>query len=385
MSERIHKLLIIVLITLGMFIAAELLARILLWSPPVPPTPPVGFGYSTGGYGDLRPNIDSVELIYPLRPYHLYTNSVGLRNVDELDDNPAVFRILAIGDSFTFGFYVHNEETWPARLEEVLNQIQSRRVQVLNAGVPGYTIADSLAYLRDKGLALEPDMVILGFYTNDIFDMEPVMRQYFARDVVLRQAQPIILAEQNPVRQWMENNLALYGVIQRWRGQVTEYRIEGQVASITPTIAGLHETYQNLTFIMPDAYPDAWTAYESSLRETITLLREEGIPFVIVAFPDLAQLPVEGGFGDPPQQMMARITTDTDTPYLDMLPIFRESGDIQNLYLMYYDPDILVDTIRPDAGSLSFTGDGHLSRYGYLLTARILAAFLIERDWIPAN
>src|SRR5262249_48072666 len=156
------------IITACMLSSAELVARAILWrSSAVTDRVEVAFGFSPGGYGDLLPNIDSVERLYPSRPYHLKTNSVGLRNNEELVLNPNVYRILAIGDSYTYGFYVHNEETFPARLEERLYELREAHFQVLNAGIPGYTIEDELSYLKDKGLKLNPKLVILGVYTND--------------------------------------------------------------------------------------------------------------------------------------------------------------------------------------------------------------------------
>jgi len=70
--------------------------------------------------------------------------------------------ILTVGDSFTFGDYVSNHESWPAILERLLGQ------KVINAGVFGYGIDQS--YLRAEQLieVFEPKMVIFGFHPNDI-------------------------------------------------------------------------------------------------------------------------------------------------------------------------------------------------------------------------
>jgi hypothetical protein len=70
--------------------------------------------------------------------------------------------ILAVGDSFTFGDEVNDNETWAAILEEILN------VRVLNAGVPAYGIDQ--AFLRAELLLDEydPEAVILSFISDDI-------------------------------------------------------------------------------------------------------------------------------------------------------------------------------------------------------------------------
>jgi hypothetical protein len=103
----------------------------------------------------------------------------------------------------------------------------------------------------------------------------------------------------------------------------------------------------------------------------------------MVAFPDLAQMPVPGGLPDVPQQMLARVTADIGMPYLDLLPVFRDAGDIQSLYLMYYKDDAQFDPYAPDAAVMTYTGDGHPSPNGYLVTARAVAALLIARKLVP--
>lgn len=70
--------------------------------------------------------------------------------------------ILAVGDSFTFGDEVEDDETWAAQLEASLNK------RVLNAGVGAYGIDQ--AVLRAEGLLDEhhPDVVILSFISDNI-------------------------------------------------------------------------------------------------------------------------------------------------------------------------------------------------------------------------
>lgn len=377
----------ILLITAGLFLALEGIARFILWETTlITPADTPGFGYGAGGLGDLRPNLDVVEMLYPIRPYWLHTNSVGLRNVDEVDPDPAVFRVLAVGDSFTYGIYVHNHETYPARLEEHLNQRGGRRrFQVFNAGVPGYTVEDTIAYLRDKGLALEPDLVVLGFYTNDIFDFYPPVRALYGRSVALENAgravRPI-----SPLRAALLEHLALFNLWHIWRGSDgTSNFID--INRVTPTIEGLGERYRHLTFLDPD-HPDyafEWNQYEQSFRELAALLAAEGIPLILVAFPDLAQLPPEGGLPSVPQAFLARLTADTGTAYLDLLPVYRAVGDVQSLYLMYFDPDQPVDPDAPDAAVMAYVGDGHPSAYGHLIAARALVDLLAAEGLAPIN
>jgi lysophospholipase L1-like esterase len=93
-------------------------------------------------------------------------NSIGLRG-PELR-SPGAVRILALGDSCTFGYRVAENETYPARLQELLDaRYGPGRYEVLNAGVEGHASLQGLVYLRERGLALRPAIVIFGYGFND--------------------------------------------------------------------------------------------------------------------------------------------------------------------------------------------------------------------------
>jgi hypothetical protein len=93
------------------------------------------------------------------------TNSRGHRGVAEhaVPKPPLVTRIVALGDSFTFGQGVPDDATWPAQLERLLPD-----TEVVNLGVSAYAHDQMYFALSDEGLALEPDVVILGFYPPDV-------------------------------------------------------------------------------------------------------------------------------------------------------------------------------------------------------------------------
>ncbi len=97
--------------------------------------------------------------------FHVSTNELGLRGGPVPPKGDAL-RILAIGDSCTFGVGVGDEATWPARLQALMRR-GGARVEVINAGVPGYTAYQGLQYLRTRGLALKPDLVAATFGFND--------------------------------------------------------------------------------------------------------------------------------------------------------------------------------------------------------------------------
>jgi lysophospholipase L1-like esterase len=96
-------------------------------------------------------------------------NSHGFRGPEiAVAKDPSVRRVLTIGDSGTFGWAVSDEECYPRQLEALLNSEASRpRVEVVNAGVPGYTSLQGLRWLESHAIRVSPDLVIAAFGGND--------------------------------------------------------------------------------------------------------------------------------------------------------------------------------------------------------------------------
>lgn len=126
--------------------------------------------------GELAPNCSILfkggyfsELLHP---FHVFTNSHGLRDYEYPLAKPAdVYRIAVIGDSFAFGYGVEIEDTFVKQLERIINSRSGgRKFEVLNFGVDGYCTAEEVEMLKRKGLAYGPDMVIVAFISNDFID-----------------------------------------------------------------------------------------------------------------------------------------------------------------------------------------------------------------------
>ena len=84
--------------------------------------------------------------------------SNGRREVWDGTDDP----ILAVGDSFTFGYKVSDTETWPAQLEK----LSGRRV--INGGVDGYGIDQTFLRARHLLSRYRFSTVIFSFIPEDI-------------------------------------------------------------------------------------------------------------------------------------------------------------------------------------------------------------------------
>ena len=104
--------------------------------------------------------------------WHLRTNSSGLRG-PELPTKAAHdgYRVAVLGDSWTVGVNVEEEETYAARLAAALADLASpREVEVLNVGVIGAR-AETGVRVLPRVMALDPDLVILAYAQNDEADV----------------------------------------------------------------------------------------------------------------------------------------------------------------------------------------------------------------------
>jgi len=103
------------------------------------------------------------------------TNRFGFRDLEfELAPAPGERRILAVGDSFTFGSGVQLEGSWPQQLEALLAPTQpGGRVEVINAGFAAgsHWPAGYAEWIESDGLAFSPETVVIGFCLNDMGDV----------------------------------------------------------------------------------------------------------------------------------------------------------------------------------------------------------------------
>lgn len=96
-------------------------------------------------------------------------NAHGMRNPDVEEEKPAgVRRVAVLGDSIAFGYWVAEQDAFPARLGGMLQQAGAKGVAVLNFGVPGYNLEQEAERLRSGALRFAPDLVIVAFCLNDL-------------------------------------------------------------------------------------------------------------------------------------------------------------------------------------------------------------------------
>lgn len=119
--------------------------------------------------GRLRPNAVATYL-----GKKTIISSQGWRSPEFAVPKPAgVYRILLLGGSVPYGWGVEEGDEYPRLLERQLNAKKltgARRIEVINAGVPGWKLRERLVLLEKKneGLGWQPDMVILTLVATDV-------------------------------------------------------------------------------------------------------------------------------------------------------------------------------------------------------------------------
>jgi hypothetical protein len=102
----------------------------------------------------------SADIEESFRTVNVSINSLGMRDTEVSADERIDF--LAIGDSFTAGAMVEQQEAWPAQLQQQLNA-DGRQLRVLNAGVSGYNM-EQVRIAGEDLVALKPGAIIVGAY-----------------------------------------------------------------------------------------------------------------------------------------------------------------------------------------------------------------------------
>jgi lysophospholipase L1-like esterase len=105
---------------------------------------------------------------------------------EQVGRRPGVRRVIALGDSFTWGLLLPSSDSaWPARLERALDGGDAGPAEVINMGQRGWGTANEAEFLRRLGWQFEPDLVIVQFFLNDAYESGPDFRFQEGRRVVL--------------------------------------------------------------------------------------------------------------------------------------------------------------------------------------------------------
>jgi len=201
MKARLKKLVLLLLATSGCLVAAEYSYRTYLRRAHTR----VMDGFVTQSVPwELRTGSDCV---YGLRRgwthrgegWGFTVNTQGFRGRLMEDTGPGVKRVLALGDSFTFGWGVGQGKAYPHLLEARLAAAGHESV-VFNAGVPGYNTRQQACLLKQILDQAAPQVVLLGYVVNDAepqhtVPTSPDLEHRYVRSWLLDRARELINLE----------------------------------------------------------------------------------------------------------------------------------------------------------------------------------------------
>lgn len=303
--------------------------------------PPITWMYPQESY------LADAEMGHSLEPnQHAFTmntpveiNELGIRE-GEMEPNrtrPSL-RILAMGDSQTFGVGLRSEDTWPKQLERVLARDASGcRVEVVNAGLPASATWNQEVLARRLLPIYRPDLVVVGFYVNDVMKAtgQPPFSTRRKSSLALR---AVYLAKRSAV---------VTAVWQAWLS----------LREITRS----SEDFVHEKSVVEDSHPwetaPGWSQVQSSLEHMKGDAGRAGAGLVVMAMPRVDE--VDGRIaGGRWQSRLLAITRPLEVPLVDMLPVLREAharGDL-----------------------LTIPWDGHFSAAAQAAMANALARALVN-------
>lgn len=319
------------------FMVGEIAARFML---PLLPDPP------------NTPFIGDDACMYRLRPSepgelaedHVdFINEMGFRDRNHPVAKPAGrYRVLGLGDSFVYGA-VPPEENFLRVAERELQETAGLPVDIMLMGVPGWSTENQAAYLKDKGIHLNPDLVIVNFFVgNDVTgipvrgriirgNMYPTTSPLPIRNL-LRKSQLFVMFE----------SLFLRGMMKKMREHAFPAD-QGHAPIADDEVSDIYLKIVdgNLPVFLrePDARMAAlWEDAEKYLEQVDDTCQGAGVPWLLVLIPDEMQVDAEvrsqvlAGLAtspelydfDAPQNRLKTWSAARGVHVLDLLPMLRD-------------------------------------------------------------
>jgi len=253
--------------------------------------------------------------------------------------------LLFLGDSVVFGHYLGDEDTLPAQLQALLETRLGGDLQVVNAGVPGFSTFQEVALYRTRGRPLRPDAVLLGFCLNDVTERYVSVVEYGGPRFFMMNVDTS--RSPGPLREvWLSS--AIRSVFTR---AARAYGKRSEIYDVT-SLWQRSDTPE---------IQEAWGVVLDELEQLIASVRDDGIPLGVVVFPYRMQL--NETRSAPPQRLLADFLDRRGVAHLDLLPLMESERDPERFFL--------------DAN--------HLSEAGSRRTAEWIAAFVLESGLLPSD
>jgi lysophospholipase L1-like esterase len=288
-------------------------------------------------------------------------NSLGFRGSEvAVPKPPGRFRVVFIGDSLTLGWGVADNETFAARLERLLHErFGNRDLDVVNLGVGGYDTRQEVTVLARNVSRLEPDLVLVGFYSNDVPEALDDERSSAPGGMIPANPGNGQLLHMNPTPTgWWDRLLRKSRVVyvagrafNRWRGagEWGTARLAMEIDLLEGNDSAKLDT--------------AWNKVGLQFARLRSLADAQKFAVGVVVLPPKEQ--VMGRYSHPKYQSRVRdIVAPLGFQVIDPLPLMTENGK----------PDLFIPYDR-----------NHPSAEGHGLIARAIFRYLDEHRMVPPD
>jgi hypothetical protein len=200
----------------------------------------------------------------------VHINSAGWRGKEFSPVKPkGIIRILTVGDSFTFGKAVDDEDVFAAQVEEMLNGDVGPRFEVINAGHENMNTTKELRYFEEREMIrLSPDVIVLGFTVHNDAEATSVRRQYRK---LKRNAGPLLtITESDWVRTLSESS------------RIVRILRHG---ALWASDDELSDVYLRLIVSSYEEGSKSWENCRNALLGFHQVCRQNNIPFVLALLP----------------------------------------------------------------------------------------------------
>ncbi len=272
------------------------------------------------------------------------------------------------------GVGVEHEDTYAQLLERQLKDGDpSLAYEVINAGVPGYNTHQALVYLHESGLALEPDLVVLGFYIgndiNDNFNVPDIS----VRDGFLHEGTPVSGFLPRPLRSYLSRTSHLYHLLWPYQRRLFDRSKQARQQQ------RLQQRLAIYSVASDDRDTEAlWDATRREVEALSDLAQRERLPLAVVVIPEPIQVDaqqwqatIQPVASDAttyrvgwPNQRMVQLCRELDLPVVDLLPVLTSVAPGEPLYIKL---------------------DGHWTRRGNAVAATVIYTYLRQQQLIPVN
>jgi len=325
---------------------------------------------------ELRPGVRT-ELIRTEFRNQIIINDQGLRDKDYNYDNPEdTIRIAVLGDSFTFGYGVEMEESYPKIFEETVNQKIMGEIEVINFGVPGYGTDDSLLMLSEKAVRYNPDIILLAFdgqtdlsenLYSEVYTME--------NDALVRNPiRPVTISLK--IRNFLSSKLHLYNLINLI---LQNYKSQGKWYHQLETL--MHSLDFNGTIYTETSSKELDKAFrktELMLLEIKKFSEEHDMDLVVFLIPSKEQVDERKL-----NERLEQIGVSEDKLFVEKIQ--------QHLILFFKQNDIDFINILPEFkrenkdNSFYFEIDGHINKDGNKLAGELVSDWFIQKGYFGGD